>query len=84
MSNSPNPNARASVFQRFWKWLAVAGAGGGALTVWLEEVWLFVQDLLAIIFLPILAGAVYLLDILFFKSRAPRREDLNHSTLGRK
>jgi len=66
--------------QRFWKPAAVTGAGGTALAVWFEELMLFTQEILALIFLPILAGLIYLLDIFMFKSRLPKREDLNNST----
>ena len=41
---------------------------------------MFGEDLLALIFLPIMAGAIYLLDILIFKSRMPRREDMQNQT----
>jgi hypothetical protein len=34
-------------------------------------------EILALIFLPILAGVIYLLDLFIFKSRMPRREDLD-------
>jgi len=36
--------------------------------------------ILSLIFLPILAGVIYLLDIFMFKSRTPRREDLTNPT----
>jgi hypothetical protein len=54
----------------------VTGAGGTAVAVWLEEILLFGQEILALISLPVIAGAIYLLDILIFRSRMPRREDM--------
>ncbi|MCX6078253.1 MAG: hypothetical protein NTW32_01855 [Chloroflexi bacterium] len=63
-----------------WKPAVVTGAGGTALVIWFEEIIAFSTEILALIFLPILAGAIYLLDILIFKSRMPRREDLETPT----
>lgn len=79
-----SPNSRSSIVRRFWKPVAATGTGGTAVVLWFEEMMLFVQDILALIFLPILAGIIYLLDIFMFKSRMPRREDLTNSTRGRK
>lgn len=79
-----SPNSRSSIVRRFWKPVAATGAGGTAVVIWFEEMMLFVQDILALIFLPILAGIIYLLNIFAFKSRMPRREDLTNSTHGGK
>jgi hypothetical protein len=61
-----------------WKPAAVTGAGGTAIAIWFEEIMLFADEILALIFLPILAGVIYLLDIFIFKSRMPKREDLTN------
>jgi hypothetical protein len=63
-----------------WKPAVVTGAGGTAIAIWLDEIVMFGEEILALIFLPILAGVIYLLDILIFKSRMPRREDLDTPT----
>ena len=84
MSNSRKPVLGLPMFRRFWKPIAATGAGGTAIVIWFEEMLLFVQDILALIFLPILAGIIYLLNIFAFRSRMPRREDLTNSTRGRK
>lgn len=78
MSNHATHPSRFSFFQRWWKPAAATGAGGTALVVWFEELLAFGSEILALIFLPILAGVIYLLDILIFKSRLPRREDLEN------
>jgi hypothetical protein len=65
------------VFFIFWKPAAVTGAGGTAAAVWFEGLLLFSQEILALIFLPILSGLIYMLDIFIFKSCTPRREDRN-------
>jgi hypothetical protein len=75
MSNS-SPSLRPSRIRRLWKPAALSGAGGTAIAVWLEEILLFGEEILALIFLPVIAGLVYLLDILIFRSRMPRREDM--------
>ncbi|MCA2000546.1 MAG: hypothetical protein LDL51_01640 [Chloroflexi bacterium] len=81
---SKRPNLRFPVVRRFWKPVAATGAGGAAVALWFEEMMLFVQDILALIFLPILAGIIYLLNIFAFKSRMPRREDLTKPSHGGK
>jgi len=75
-----SPQTGFSKLRRFWRPAALTGAGGTAVAVWFEEILLFAQEILALIFLPILAGVIYLLDIFMFKTRLPRREDLNSPT----
>ena len=75
MSNHSVHSQRSPVFRRFWKPVAVTGAGGTAAVIWFEEIILFGAEILALIFLPIMAGVIYLLNIFIFKSRMPRRED---------
>jgi hypothetical protein len=75
MSNHSTPSSRIPILRRFWKPAIVTGAGGTAVAVWVEEIVMFGEEILALIFLPILASVVYLLDILIFKSRMPQRED---------
>jgi len=75
MSNS-SISSRPSRIRRLWKPAALTGAGGTAVSVWLEDILLFGEEILALIFLPVIAGAIYLLDILIFRSRMPRREDM--------
>jgi hypothetical protein len=73
----PSPHSpRFLSFRRLWKPAAFAGAGGTVIAIWLDEIVMFGAEILALIFLPILAGVIYLLDILIFKSRMPQREDL--------
>lgn len=78
MSDLPKPKSRFPGIRRIWKPAAVTGAGGTAVAVWFEEIVLYAQEILALIFLPIMAGAIYLLDHFIFKSRIPRREDLSN------
>jgi hypothetical protein len=78
MSNHSSPSPRFSLFRQLWKPAAVTGAGGTAVAVWFEEIIAFGAEILALIFLPVIAGAIYLLDILIFKSRMPRREDMKN------
>ena len=66
------------LLRRLWKPAAVTGAGGTAVVIWFEELLVFSQEILALMFLPVIAGAIYLLDIFIFKSRTPRREDMNN------
>jgi hypothetical protein len=80
MSNSSTHSPRFPIFRRLWKPAAVTGAGGTAIALWLDEIVMFSQEILALIFLPLMAGVIYLLDIFIFKSRMPHREDLNTPT----
>jgi hypothetical protein len=88
MSNPSTHSSRFPVFRRLsrkkyaglWKPAAVTGAGGAAIALWLDEIVMFGEEILALIFLPIMAGVIYLLDILIFKSRLPKREDLETTT----
>ena len=75
---APRP-ARLSRFRRLWKPAAVTGAGGTAVAVWFEEILVFGQEILGLIFLPLIAGTIYLLDIFLFRSRMPTREDLKNA-----
>lgn len=77
MSSPSTHSTRSFRFRRLWKPAAVTGAGGTAVVIWFEETLLLGQEILALIFLPIIAGAIYLLDIFIFRSRMPRREDMN-------
>jgi hypothetical protein len=76
MSNHSSNSDRLSIFRRLWKPVAITGAGGTAIAYWFEEIVMFGEELLALIFLPIMAGVIYVLDILIFKSRMPRRENM--------
>lgn len=78
MSTHSTHSPRFPLFRRLWKPVAVTGASGTAIAVWFEEILFFGQEILALIFLPIIAGAIYLLDIFIFKSRMPCREDMNN------
>ena len=80
MSNHLPNSPRFSIFRRFWKPAVVTGAGGATLAIWHDEIVMFGEEILAVIFLPILAGVIYLLNILIFNSRMPRREDLENDT----
>ena len=70
---------RSSIFRRLWKPTVVTGAWGTAITVWFEEIMLYAEEILSLIFLSIMAGVIYLLNIFIFNSRMPRREDYQNS-----
>ncbi len=76
MSNHSTHIRRFPVFRRLWKPAAVTGAAGTAAVIWFEDIILFGEEILAMIFLPIMAGLIYLLDIVIFRSRMPRRSDM--------
>lgn len=75
MSDPLTHAQRFPIFRRLWKPAVIGSAGGTTLALWLDEILIFSQEILALIFLPLLAGVIYLLDILMFKSQMPHRED---------
>lgn len=75
---------RSSIFRRFWKPAAITGAGGTAGAIWYEEMLLYAEEVLALVFLPILAGVIFLYNTIVFKSRLPRRDDLSTKSNGEK
>lgn len=68
---------RSSILRRFWKPTAATAAGGTAGAIWFEEMLLYAEEILALVFLPLLAGAVFLYNKIVFKSRLPRRDNLD-------
>ena len=78
MSHLPAQTHRVSFLRRHWKPVAVTGAGGTVVAIWFDEIFLFGEEILVLVFLPLLAGVIYLFDTFVFKSRLPRREDMNN------
>lgn len=79
MSNHSTHSPRFPIFRRLWKPAVVTGASGATLAFWLDEIVMFGEEILALIFLPIMAGVIYLFNIFIFKSRMPRREDMENT-----
>jgi hypothetical protein len=77
-------SSRSSVFRRVWKPAAVTAAGGTAGVIWLEEMIIYAVEILALMFLPFLAGVIYLFNILVFKVNQPERDELSIKTTGEK
>jgi hypothetical protein len=77
MSPLPAQTHHVPFLRRYWKPAAVTGAGGTAVVIWFDELLMFGEEILALIFLPLLAGVIYLFDNFVFKSQLPRREDMN-------
>ncbi len=76
MSNHPHSVSRFSGLRKFWKPAVATGAGGTSLVIWFEEVIAFATDFIGVILLTVLGGLICLFDNFIFKSRIPRREDL--------
>ena len=68
---------------RHWRrWVpasTAAGAGGTALVIWFEEWMAFATEIIGVIFLPILAGMIFLFNHIVFKSAMPWREDIDNT-----
>lgn len=67
---------RVPLVQRLWKPAVILAVGGTVIAAQLDETLEVGRELLALIFLIVIAGTIYLLDIFIFKSCMPRREDL--------
>lgn len=74
MSNPSTHSPRFPIFRRLWKPAAATGAGGTAVAVWFEELMLFAEEIITLVSITILAGVIYLLNILMFKTRMPKKE----------
>ena len=74
---SPSPRSRCfPLFRRLWKPVAIISAGGTIIALRFDEILEHGQEILALIFLIVIAGSIHLLDIFIFKSCMPCREDL--------
>jgi hypothetical protein len=82
MSNQQNSVSHFPSVRKYWKPAVVTGAGGTSLVIWFEEVIAFATDFIGVILLTILGGLICLFDNLIFKSRIPRREDLQDTSKG--
>jgi hypothetical protein len=80
MSKQLQPVSRFPGLRKFWKPAVVTGAGGMTLVIWFEEIIAVAADFIGVIFLTILGGLICLFDSFIFKSRTPRREDLQDPT----
>ncbi len=80
MSNHPHAISRFPLVRKLWKPAVVTGAGGTTLAIWFEEIIAFAADFIGVIILTILGGLICLFDNFIFKSRTPRREDLQDPT----
>jgi hypothetical protein len=74
MSNSPQPSPRPAILRRWWKPATATGAGGTAAVIWFEELILFAEEIITLVSITILAGVIYLLNILMFNARMPKKE----------
>ena len=74
---SPFPRSRRfPLFRRLWQPAAIISAGGTIIALRFNEILEHGQEILALIFLIVIAGSIHLLDIFIFKSRMPCREDM--------
>lgn len=80
MSNQPRPVSRFPGFRKLWKPAIATGAGGTTLVIWFVEITAFAGEFIGVILLTILGGLICLFDNFIFKSRTPRREDLQDTT----
>jgi hypothetical protein len=79
MSNHPHPVSRFSRLRKLWKPAVVTGVGGTTLAIWFEEIIVFATDFIGVILLTILGGLICLFDNFVFKSRIPRRKDIQNT-----
>ena len=76
---------QAFIFQRLWEPASVISMDGVTTTVWRKDVMMYIEEILALLFLFIMAGVIYLFDIYVFNSRAIKYENKeNQKSLGDK
>lgn len=80
MSNHSHSVSRFPRLRKLWKPALASGAVGTTLVIWFEEVMLFAAEFIGVILLTILGALICLFDHFVFKSRLPRREDLQDKT----
>jgi hypothetical protein len=80
MSNRTHTAFRSLRFRRLWKPTLAAGGGSTAIAIWFEEIIAFAGEFIGVILLPIVGALIYLFDNFIFKSRVPRRDDLQDTT----
>ena len=74
---TPFPRSRRfPLFSRLWKPAVFLGVGATIIAVRFDEILDLRQEFLVLIFLIVIAGPIFLLDIFIFKSCMPQREDL--------
>ena len=73
------PVSRSRHWQRMILATTTTMAGGTALVIWFEELIAFAKEFMGIIFLPILAGIIYLFNHLVFESAMPRQMDMQNT-----
>ena len=76
MSNISKLTTCSHRVRRLWKPAIATGTGGTALVIWFEEIISFATEFIGVIFLPILAGIIYLFNIFLFKSCELKGDDL--------
>jgi hypothetical protein len=76
MSNHPSSVSRSRGFRKLWKPVLTIGTGGTTLAIWFEEIVAFAVEYIGVLFLPLLAGLIYLFNIYIFKSATPRADDI--------
>jgi len=80
MSSHPHPVSHFPRLRKLWRPAATTGAGGTTFIIWFEEIMAFAVEIIGVILLAILGGLICLFDNFVFKSRIPRREDLQDAT----
>ena len=78
MFNLAKQSHRSRLFRRFWKPAVATGAGGTAVAVWFEEILIFGEEILALLFFALVGGVMYLFNVLVFKSQMPRHEAIEN------
>ena len=79
MPNRLTVSPHFPIFRRLWKPAVVTGGSGTALAVWFEEIMIYADEILVLLFLSIVGGLMYLFNDSIFRSHTPRREDIENA-----
>jgi len=77
MPGHPTRKVNLSGFRWLWKPALATVASGTTVAVWLDEILLYAEEILGLIFLPILAGLIYLFDNYLFNCTRPKPADID-------
>jgi hypothetical protein len=79
MQSQPVHSPKFPNIRRLWKPVVGTAAGSSAIAFWFDEILIFGEEILVLIFFAIVGGLMALFNLLIFKSKTPRREDFDNT-----
>ena len=79
MLDHPPRSPRMPRSERVWRPVLAAGASEPVAAAWFEELLTIAAECIGVLLLAALGAVIYLFNYLVFRSRAPRRDDVQDS-----